>query len=275
MIDFLKIVLLLFFVGCQADSASTENINEQIQTTTPAGVPEVEKVLELVWSDEFEGTELNLENWSFELGDGCPDLCGWGNNELQRYTDTNHRLEEGFLIIAAKKEEGYTSSRLITKGKKEFQYGRIEARLKVPTGGGLWPAFWALGYDIDAVSWPDSGEIDIMEYVGREPGQFFNSVHTRSSYGNTINTKITSAPNLEEDFHVFAIEWNKDYIQFYYDEDPVYRFAAQIQTFENWPFNKPFFLILNLAIGGNFGGTLDSNLDFPREYVIDYVRVYQ
>ena len=275
MISVYRFLLFLVFQSCDKDAGKTDLLNSDISTVTTSQLPAEEKPLELVWSDEFDGTELNLENWSFELGDGCPDLCGWGNNERQVYTDSNHRLEDGFLTIAAKNDGGYTSTRIISKGKKEFQYGRFEARIKVPSGGGLWPAFWALGNDIDQNSWPDCGEIDIMEYVGREPGKIFNSIHTRSSFGNTVNTKTTEAPNVEDDFHLFSMEWNLTSIEFFYDDELVYIYSPTVRNYENWPFNKPFFLILNLAIGGDFGGSIDTDLEFPREYIIDYVRVYQ
>lgn len=271
----LKAFLLFFLISCSDGEEKSESLNIDIILPPPNSEPEIEKSLELVWSDEFDGTALKLDNWSFELGDGCPGLCGWGNNERQVYTDTNHRLEEGFLIISAKNENGYTSTRIITKGKQEFQNGRFEARIKVPSGAGLWPAFWALGNDIDDTPWPDCGEIDIMEYVGREPGQIFNAVHTRSSFGNTVNTKKTSAPDVEDDFHIFSMEWNLTSLRFFYDDKLVYIYSPTVRNYETWPFSKRFFLILNLAIGGNFGGSVDTSLEFPREYIIDYVRVYQ
>lgn len=269
---FLRLFLLLIVLSCGAEPKTPRLETPSTGITTPTPTPEP---LSLVWADEFDGDELNLDNWTFELGDGCPNLCGWGNNELQIYTDNNHRLENGILIISAKKENGFSSTRIITKGKQEFQYGRIEARAKVPKGAGLWPAFWALGNDIDTNSWPDCGEIDIMEYVGKNPGQVFTSVHTRSSFGNTVNTQTTPAPNIEDDFHVFAIEWTPDLIDFYLDENRVYRYVPQQKNQETWPFDKPFFLIINMAIGGNFGGPVANNLVFPKELMIDYVRVYQ
>ena len=275
----MKIIFYFFglclLLACQQEDEVSTGLDIEITTPDPNPQPEVENPLELVWSDEFDGTELNSDHWSFDLGDGCPNLCGWGNNEFQNYTETNHRLEDGFLIIKADNNDGYTSTRILTKGKKEFQYGRIEARLKLPTGAGLWPAFWALGADIDSVPWPDCGEIDIMEYVGKEPGQIFNAVHTRSSFGNTVNTKVTLAPNVEDDFHVYRLDWKKDVLEFYFDETLVYRYVPQSLSSQHWPFNKPFFLLINLAIGGNFGGPVDPSLVFPREYRIDYVRVYQ
>ena len=272
----LKAFVILFISSCQSDGSTSDSQTLTSQNLIDTSIEQT-KELKLVWSDEFEGTSLNLDNWSFELGDGCPSLCGWGNNELQIYTDKNHRLEDGVLVISAKKDDqGYfTSSRIITKAKQEFQYGRIETRIKVPSGAGLWPAFWALGNDIDTNSWPDCGEIDIMEYVGRKPGEVFTSIHTRSSYGNTINTQTTPSPNIEDNFHVYAIEWNEYFIEFFLDENKVYTYSPQIKNKDTWPFNKPFFVILNLAIGGNFGGPVANNITFPKDYFIDYVRVYQ
>ena len=272
---FLVFIAGSFLTNCQSETSGQENTQLTLETNSTIELEKPE--LSLVWSDEFDGTVLNLDNWTYELGDGCPNLCGWGNNELQEYTDNNHRLEEGMLIISAEKISGsnYTSTRIVTKGKKEFQYGRIEARVKVPSGAGMWPAFWALGNDIETNSWPNCGEIDIIEYVGKNPGQIFTSVHTTSSYGNTINTQITPIPNVEDDFHVYSIEWNKDFIEFFFDDSRVYRYAPQTQNNETWPFNKPFFFILNLAVGGNFGGPVANNIEFPRAFIIDYVRVYQ
>ena len=140
------------------------------------------------------------------MGDGCPNLCGWGNNELQRYTKTNHQLVDGKLIITARKQDSiYTSTRITTKNKKEFQFGRMEVRAKLPIGKGLWPAFWMLGSNIGEVGWPDCGEIDILEYVGKEPKTIFTSLHTRDSSGNTVNTKKTIIDDIEEGFYVYAV----------------------------------------------------------------------
>ena len=130
-----KLSLFLIFLSCEKDSENTDSLDIEITLPSSSQFSVLENPLELVWSDKFDGAELNLENWSFEMGDGCPDLCGWGNNENQIYTDTNHRLEDGFLIIDAKNDNGYTSTRIISKSKQEFQYGRFEARIKVPSGG--------------------------------------------------------------------------------------------------------------------------------------------
>ena len=230
----------------------------------------------LVWAEEFDGQSLEEASWNYELGDGCPNLCGWGNNERQIYTKENHRLEDGKLIITAKKDgDTYTSTRITTKDKHEFQYGRMETRAKLPVGHGLWPAFWMLGANISEVGWPACGEIDILEYVGREPGEIFTSLHTPDSHGNTINTKKTQFPDIEDAYHVYAAEWSPEKIDFFVDDQLVYTFNPEDKTEAVWPFDQPFYFILNLAIGGNFGGPEVDDTIFPQEFSIDYVRVYE
>ena len=235
-----------------------------------------EKERELLWEENFDGSELNESVWNFELGNGCPNICGWGNNERQVYTKDNHRLENGNLIITAKKinDSTYTSTRLTTKGNKEFKYGYIEAKAKIPTGQGIWPAFWMLGSNIDQVGWPMAGEIDILEYVGKEPHMAFTSLHTQDSHGNTINTKKTEIRNIEEGFHTYAINWTENFIEFFIDGNSVYKFEPKDKTTEVWPYNQPFYFLVNVAIGGNFGGPEVDDSIFPQEFIIDYIRVY-
>jgi beta-glucanase (GH16 family) len=229
----------------------------------------------LVWEENFKGKTLNKENWNIELGDGCPN-CGWGNNERQLYTDENHKLAKGKLVIKAKKEgEKYTSTRITTKSKKEFKYGRFEARAKLPTGYGIWPAFWMLGSNISEVGWPKSGEIDILEYIGREPHMVFSTLHTQDSHGNSINTKKTKFPDIEKGFHIFALDWSEDKMDFFVDDILVYTFNPINKDENTWPFNQPFYFIINMAIGGNFGGPKVDDAIFPQEFIVDYVRVYQ
>jgi beta-glucanase (GH16 family) len=175
-----------------------------------------------------------------------------------------------------KNDDGsYTSTRITTAGKQEFQYGRMEARAKIPTGKGIWPAFWMLGSNINKVGWPKCGEIDILEYVGREPHKVYTSLHTQDSHGNTINNKITQIDNIEEGFHLYAIEWTKDKIEFLVDNQSVYTFSPDKKDENTWPFNQPFYFLINVAVGGNFGGHDVDNSIFPQEYTIDYIRVYQ
>ncbi len=230
----------------------------------------------LVWEENFDGKILNEKIWNFELGNGCPNLCGWGNNESQIYTKENHKLENGILVIEAKKDgETYTSTRITTKAKKEFLYGRVEARAKLPVGTGIWPAFWMLGANISEIGWPKCGEIDILEYVGKEPDMVFTSLHTKDSFGNTINTKKTSFPDIEEGFHIYAIDWTKDKIEFFVDNKCVYTFKPENKNENTWPFDKPFYFIINVAIGGNFGGPIIDNEILPQKFEIDYIKVYQ
>ncbi len=230
----------------------------------------------LVWEENFNGKQLDETVWNFELGNGCPNNCGWGNNEKQLYTTKNHLLKDGNLVIKIEKESThYTSTRITTAGKKEFQYGRMEARAKIPTGKGIWPAYWMLGSNIGKVGWPKAGEIDILEYVGREPDMVYTSLHTQDSHGNTINSKKTSFPNIEEGFHVYAIEWTKEKIEFFVDDQSVYTFAPEAKNENTWPFDQPFYFLVNAAVGGNFGGHDVDDSIFPQEYLIDYIRVYQ
>ena len=229
----------------------------------------------LVWEENFNGKTLNKENWNIEIGDGCPN-CGWGNHERQLYTDDNHKLSRGKLVITAKKEgEKYTSTRITSKSKKEFRYGRFEARAKLPVGYGIWPAFWMLGSNISEVGWPKSGEIDILEYIGREPHMVFTTLHTQDSHGNSINTKKTKFQNIEKGFHVYAVEWSKDKMEFFVDDDLVYTFNPKQKDQNTWPFNQPFYFIINMAIGGDFGGPKVDDAIFPQDFIVDYVRVYQ
>ncbi|WPR73014.1 glycoside hydrolase family 16 protein [Flavobacterium sp. NG2] len=233
------------------------------------------KSKKLVWEEDFKTKELNNKNWNIELGDGCPN-CGWGNNERQLYTNENHTLVNGKLVITAKKEgDKYSSTRITTKGKKEFQYGYIEAKAKLPIGHGIWPAFWMLGANIDQVGWPKCGEIDILEYVGKEPKMVFTSLHTQDSHGNTVNTKKTSIDNIEEGYHLYAIDWTKEKIDFFVDNTLVYTFNPINKTEAIWPYNQPFYLIINMAIGGSFGGPEVDDTIFPQDFCIDYIKVYQ
>lgn len=231
----------------------------------------------LVWEEKFKGRKLNEKTWNFEMGDGCPNICGWGNNERQQYTQDNHKVRKGMLTIEARKEPDgrYTSTRITTAGKKEFQYGRVECRAKLPVGQGIWPAFWMLGSDIKTVGWPKCGEIDILEYVGKDPHQVYTTLHTPDGHGDHAHSKKTEFATIEEGFHVFAVDWTKDKMDFFVDDQLVYTYAPNPKTPESWPFNQPFYLIVNMAVGGNFGGPAVDDAIFPQEFVVDYIRVYQ
>lgn len=228
----------------------------------------------LVWSDEFEGTGApNSAFWSYDLGAG-----GWGNNEVQTYTSStaNVRQENGKLIIDALKSGGnWTSGRIKTQSKKTFTYGKIVFRAKLPTGVGTWPALWMLGQNITTVNWPACGEIDVMEHVGKNQGVVQAALHTPSSNGNTVNKGSTSVPTVSTEFHDYAVSWNEQRIAFYVDNILYYTYNPSTKNSSTWPFTAPQFLIMNIAMGGNFGGpTIDPSLTSARMEV-EYVRVYE
>ncbi|MEA1784658.1 glycoside hydrolase family 16 protein [Arenibacter sp. GZD96] len=230
----------------------------------------------ILWEENFEGAALNELYWNIALGNGCPENCGWGNNERQYYTKDNYRIEDGLLFITAQKDGStYTSSKITTKDKFQFRYGKIEIRAKLPSGHGVWPAFWLLGANIDTVGWPLCGEIDIMEYVGKEPEMLMNAIHTQASYGNTVNTKKTLISGIDEGFHIFSALWTPDRIDFFVDDVLRYSFSPPTKTEQTWPFDKPFYVILNMAIGGNLGGPQVDDTIFPQDFVIDYVRIFK
>jgi len=230
----------------------------------------------MIFEDQFEDEVLNEEFWNYELGNGCPNLCGWGNNERQIYTKKNVRLADGNLIITATKTGTlYESGRITTKSKVEMLYGTIEVRAKLAIGTGVWPAVWMLGSSIDEKKWPTCGEIDIMEYVGKEPQHVFTSLHTADSFGNTINTKKTKIEDIEDGFHIYKANWTEENISFYIDDKIVYTFSPEVKNDKTWPFNEPFYVLINLAIGGNFGGPEVDDTIFPQELIIDYLKIYK
>lgn len=239
-----------------------------------------EPTWKLVWGDEFNYTGLpDSTKWNYDVG----NADGWGNNELQYYTDhdtSNVRVENGMLLIEAKKEKrdssDYTSARLLTRGKASWQYGKIEVKAKIPSGRGSWPAIWTLADSIKA--WPDDGEIDIMEHVGFHQGYIHGSIHCKQYYHSigTQKTDTVLVADCSEAFHVYSMEWDKDSIRVAVDEKVFFTFANEHKGYEYWPFDNKMFLILNIAVGGNWGGQkgIDENM-FPLRMLIDYVRVYQ
>jgi beta-glucanase (GH16 family) len=251
---------LLFAVGC---SSSTD---------APARV--------LLWSDEFEGPAGQAPDpstWRYEVGED------WGNAQLEYTTDrtTNAALDgQGNLVITARREffrgRSYTSARLSTQGKRSFQYGRIEARMKLPRGRGLWPAFWMLGTDFPTVGWPATGEIDIMENRGQEPSTVHGTIHGPgySAGAGRTASKTLNLVRFDNSFHVFSVEWSPDRIQHFVDGQ-LYHTSTPADVTGPWVFNKPFFLLLNVAVGGNFVGAPDAITTFPQTMVVDWVRVYE
>lgn len=237
----------------------------------------------LVWSDEFDYKGLpDPKKWGYDVGGR-----GWGNNELQYYTDAktdNARIEDGKLIIEARKEKAgsnnYTSARLVTKGKGDWTYGRFEVRAKLPSGRGTWPAIWMLPSKKSYSDrfWPDNGEIDIMEYVGSDPGVIHATTHTRAYNWPKNNQKTATfrVADAETAYHLYAMEWSAERIDIYIDETRIFSDRNEGTGWEAWPFDRDFHLILNLAIGGNWGGAkgVDDGI-FPQRMEIDFVRVYQ
>ena len=228
----------------------------------------------LVWAEEFnEAGPICNENWQFDLGTG---QNGWGNEELQHYTDRpeNIIIENGVLRITAKAESfqgsNYTSARIKSQDRFEFTYGKIEARAKLPTGGGTWPALWLLGADFETNPWPAAGEIDYMEHVGNNQDEIFSSLHYPGNFGGNAITESINVPNVSDEFHIYAVEWTSQEIRFSVDGNVYHTFANSIAL----PFNKDFFLIVNVAMGGTFGGNVDPAFQ-ESSMEVDYIRVYQ
>ena len=265
-ISFLKIASVMCFIsflsGCSVDEKQ-----------------KVTSYTNLVMQDEFSTDgALNNSLWNYDIGTGSN---GWGNNELEYYTSRpeNVKIENGMLKITAIKESymgsSFTSARILTKGKFAQKQGRFEARIKMPYGQGMWPAFWLLGQNSDEVVWPQCGEIDIMEYKGQEPSTTHGTIHGPGYSGANAITKAYTLPNdrLDTDFHVYGIEWGEDYINFYID-DVLYNQITPDKAPGEWVFDQPFYIIINLAVGGNYVGSPSAQTVFPQSMLIDYVRVY-
>jgi beta-glucanase (GH16 family) len=242
----------------------------------------------LAWSDEFSGSDgasPDSSKWTYDVGGNA-----WGNNELEYYTNRtkNAQIQGGNLVITAQKEtytgtdgvtRNYTSARLKTQGLFGQAYGRFEARIKIPAGQGMWPAFWMLGNDITSNGWPKSGEIDIMENIGKEPGTVHGSLHGPSTVGPTSDAtapfSLPAGQNFAEDFHLYAVEWEPGIIRFYVDTALYVTFkSSQWPAGGSWVFDHPFFIILNVAVGGDWPGSPDGTTVFPQQMLVDYVRVY-
>jgi len=242
----------------------------------------------LVWSDEFDSADASLpdaKKWKFDVGGG-----GWGNRELEYYTDraVNASLNNGKLVITAQREEyagadhvarSYTSARLKTQGLFAQTYGKFAARIRIPRGQGIWPAFWLLGEDVDSRGWPECGEIDVMENIGREPSTNHGSLHGPGYSGDQDFTAIFHFPDgtkLADDFHEFAIEWEPGEVLFYTDRQKYATFhPSQLPPGKKWVFDHPFFILLNVAVGVDWPGPPDGGSEFPQRMLVDWVRVYK
>jgi beta-glucanase (GH16 family) len=265
----LSAFLLTTFSGCEESNVqSLEQRNWQ-----------------LVWSDDFNdsaGVSPDTTKWAFDIGTG-PNNDGWGNAELEYYTDrpTNASMDgQGNLAITARREAyggaAFTSARIKTQGTFDQTYGRFEARIKTPYGPGIWPAFWLLGSDVATIGWPGCGEIDIMELRGQKPYVINGTLHGPGYSGAASITKTYALENdrFDNDFHLFAVEWGGDYLDFFVDNTLYQRLTPEDLTGE-WVFNHPFFLILNVAVGGNYVGFPSNLTPFPQTMLIDYVKVYK
>lgn len=267
----LLVCLLLALTAC-APFKPSGTAQKPVSSTIP--VPDGYK---LAWSDEFEGPSIDPKNWIYDLGAG-----GWGNNEAEFYTASpeNARIENGQLVVEARQEKyqgsDYTSARLKTQGLQEFQYGRIETRLKVPAGAGLWPAVWMLGADINEVNWPNCGEIDIMEYIGKEPDLIMGTLHGPGYSGASGITQWNRQKHkIADDYHTFAIEWQSEQITWFYDGVQYHKVNKSDIGSRKWVLDHPFFLVINMAVGGQLAGPVAEQTVFPAQLLVDYVRVYQ
>ena len=267
---------LLVLASCGGGSSSA------LLSEVPAGdAQDSETNWQLAWSDEFTNNTLDASSWSHELGDGSDQgIAGWGNNELQFYRQENLVLADGILTINAREESfggrSYTSSRIKTQGKRSFRYGRVDVRAKLPQGQGMWPAIWMLGENILTNPWPASGEIDIMEMIGGSGRE--NTVHGTIHWDNSGQqssggSTALSGATFSDDFHVFRIEWNANAIRWFVDGQQFH--IESIAATHQSELRNEFFILLNVAVGGNWPGAPDASTVFPQQMQVDYIRVYQ
>ncbi|OGU70158.1 MAG: glycoside hydrolase [Ignavibacteria bacterium RBG_16_34_14] len=265
---YISFSLLFLFAACK-DASSNPQAPDSTQWI-------------LVWSDEFDYTgSPDSTKWGYDIGGN-----GWGNNELQYYTSEllNARVEDGIMIIEARRHEGqqpeYSSARVVSRGKEDWTYGRFEVRAKLPSGRGTWPAIWMLPteWTYGNGGWPDNGEIDIMEHVGFDPGVVHASTHTNEYNwpNNTQKTSIINIPDAQTNFHSYILEWSPDKMEIYVDSIKYFTNENEGTGWQSWPFDKDFHFIMNIAIGGNWGGQqgIDNSI-FPQKMEIDFVRVYK
>jgi beta-glucanase (GH16 family) len=284
----LTTLALAVLAACGAGAAAATTTLPPADTTT---VPPI--TWTQVWSDEFDGgagAPVDSAKWGFDLGDGCPANCGWGNNEKEYYTNApdNASLDgQGHLAIVARPAVlnttcyygpcKYTSAKLTTRGKLAAAPGRVEARIKLPSGQGLWPAFWMLGNDFPTVGWPASGELDIMENKGSTPNTSSSAIHGPGYFGNTpfAHANVVNPGTLADDFHTYAVVWDAVGASFSVDGIMHYEvLRSDVQRYGPSILDKPYFIILNLAVGGNFDGDPKSDAILPATMLVDYVRVY-
>jgi len=263
-IGYIILLFLIAFIGCERDDFQKLD----------------QRNWQLVWSDEFNdpaGVLPDASKWTFDIGTG---QNGWGNQELQYYTNNPANVStdgEGNLVITAiRSGNSFTSARIKTQGLFARQYGRFEARLKTPYGPGLWPAFWMLGENIETSPWPQCGEIDIMELRGQEPHKIHGTIHGPGYSGGNPVTKSHALINsrFDIDYHIYSVEWDENKIDFFVD-DYLYQRITRSDVPGEWVYDQPFFILLNVAVGGNYVGFPTSQTPFPQKMIIDYVRVYK
>lgn len=262
-------LMLCLIAGAQLLSSCKKDVNTSSENSSANTDPRAVSY-QLLWSDDFNGNSVNQANWSFETGAG-----GWGNNEKQYYQPDNATVADGNLIITAKKQSvggaPYTSARMITRGKKEYTYGRFEARIKLPQGQGQWPAFWMLGSNIGSVGWPKCGEIDIMENVNTN-SQVLGTIHwfdqAYAYYGGNTNTS-------PQNYHVYRVDWTPTAIKWYVDDIQFHEANIANSINGTDEFHRPFFLLLNMAVGGNLPGQTIDESRLPAKMYVDYVKVYK
>ena len=277
----LLVFLFTAIVGCKEANKNNKDLESNVEQVDSSSQVAVENTT-LKWSEEFNGTTVDTTQWNYKLG-----ASGWGNNELQNYTNgLNTEVADGSLKIIVKKEGtgqkvgDYTSARMTSTQK--VQYGHVAIRAKMPDykGKGIWPALWMLGADITQIGWPQCGEIDVMEYVSKNPDQVLQTIHSvanNHSNGTQISTDFIPLPTIEEEFHIYGLLWKEDQLQFYIDSpDNITLTIDRPEDYnnDNWPFMKEYYFILNIAVGGNLGGEVDD-LIFPSVMEVDYVRVYE
>jgi len=244
--------------------------SETSKGSAPSNTPVDSSGYQLVWSDEFNNNAVDTTNWNFEIGGQ-----GWGNHEQEYYQPANATVHDGNLVIAGKKEDvqsnHYTSSRMTTKGKREFLYGKVEARIKIPVGQGFWPAFWMLGADIDTVNWPACGEVDIMEHINTD-SLLYGTLHWDNNGHVQKGDTLVYTPS---DFHVYAVEWDASSIRWYLDGKKYHEVSILNGVNSTSEFHKPFYILLNLALGGDWPGQKIDGNKLPAKMYVDYVRVYK
>ncbi|MEM1319652.1 MAG: family 16 glycosylhydrolase [Bacteroidota bacterium] len=278
-------VLLSNAVNATIDRVQGTGVIRNDDTNSPVAndgyiTPDAYAGKDLIWREEFDGTQIDASVWTHEIGGG-----GWGNNELQYYTDlaANSRVENGRLIIEAKQEpfigRDYTSARMISMDKMEVMFGRIDIRAKLPKGQGIWPALWMLGGNFSSVGWPACGEIDIMELIGSEPSKVHGTAHWGPQGSSTSQSSsgdfLLTSGDFSDEFHVFSIIWELGSIKWYVNDQFYHEITTASVGNNSYPFNQRFFFILNIAVGGNWPGAPDGSTVFPQQMEVDYIRVFQ